>query len=142
MVVKYLKNINVEKYGKWAAVLVGALVLLMLVKKQIRAAINTISTPSDLKTKEAIQKAGQSADVSSLIVNSARDIYTAFHSSIDEDEDTAVTAVNQMNTAEQVQLLSKVYREKYDLSLKADFGKYAWMDVVFRVKTVVKNNWQ
>ncbi len=76
--------------------------------------------------------------------NWADNIYSSFHSGAFEDEEKAAIYVNKCLTPFQVNLLCRIYHDKYGLSLRADFEQYVnWYDggMFTNIKSLVKTNW-
>jgi hypothetical protein len=137
-----MRKVNLPRVGFWVMVGLGIFVIMGFLKKSVKTAIRVVSVPSDKKLTETLVKSGTDTHLANNMVNASSDIYDAFYgSSWDENEDKAVSAVNQCKTANDVVLLCKLYREKYGYSLKADFYTYALVDTFLFVNTVVKSNW-
>jgi hypothetical protein len=89
--------------------------------------------PSVVKA-EIITENGVSSEEFEAANTASVSIYDAFHSSWDEDEEKAISAVKSMGSAQMVKTLSAIYQKKFGKSLKADFEEY--------VKDVLGIDWR
>jgi hypothetical protein len=133
------------KYLIYAVVIILALVVLAKVWKAFGAFITRpFNAIADSTTVNAIvSQTGTDKETAQQCLQTAATVHTAFHASWDEDEDTAINAMNDCDTAFKVKLVCSIYQQAYGISLKSDFDKYVtWTDLLVNpLNSTVTDNW-